>query len=192
MSTRAIATLADRRNDLTRSLILHAAVDLLEAGGLATVTMRAVAKHANISERTMFRYFAARDEFLDAVTEAARARMELPAPPRTLEELRQAPRQLYTALEAKRKLVIAGFQSELFDRMRESAARTRWTAVRKVIDDYAPHSDARRRRIAAANICYYLAASSWYYYRSYFRMSLEDTIECAETAIDRMLESLER
>jgi AcrR family transcriptional regulator len=183
-------SLAERKNDLTRQLILDAAVDVLEHAGVSTLTMRAVAKRANISERTVFRYFATRDEFLDAVAEDARDRMALPAPPRTLEDLRRAPRLLYEALEARQKLVIAGLHSELFDRIRETAAKTRWSAVRRIVEDYAPKRPPRERKIASTNISYCLGATSWHFYRFYFRLSLEDAIACADTTIALSLDSL--
>jgi AcrR family transcriptional regulator len=184
------ATLADRRNDMTLRLILDAAVELLEQGGVRELTMRAVAKRANISERTVFRYYATREDFLDAVAEEARARMNLPAPPRSMSELYEAPRVLYAALEAAQKLVIAGLHSELHDRIREAAARTRWKAIRKLIDEYAPASDARERKIVAANVCFYLGATAWHYYRFYFRMSPDETVSAAESAIRLALASL--
>jgi AcrR family transcriptional regulator len=186
------ANLADRRNDLTRRLILQAAVDLLEEASFSELTMRAVAKRGNISERTVFRYFATRDEFLDAIAEEARSRMELPPPPRDIDELLTAPRLLYQALEAKRRLVIAGLHSELFGRIREASARTRWSAVRRIIDELAPQIDPRERKIAATNICYLLGASSWHFYRFYFRLNLEETIACVERAIGLTVESLAR
>jgi AcrR family transcriptional regulator len=191
MSRSANATLADRRSDMTLRLILDAAVELLEEGGVRELTMRAAAKRANISERTVFRYYATRDEFLDAVAEDARARMNLPAPPRTMAELHEAPRVLYAALEAAQKLVIAGLHSELHDRIREAAARTRWKAVRKLIDDYAPARDARERKIVAANVCFYLGATTWHYYRFYFRMSPDETVASAESAIRLAIASLD-
>jgi len=154
------ATLADRRNDMTLRLILDAAVELLEQGGVRELTMRAVAKRANISERTVFRYYATREDFLDAVAEEAQ------------------------------KLVIAGLHSELHDRIREAAARTRWKAIRKLIDEYAPASDARERKIVAANVCFYLGATAWHYYRFYFRMSPDETVSAAESAIRLALASL--
>jgi AcrR family transcriptional regulator len=190
MSSAQNASLADRRNDLTRRLILDAAVDLLEHGGVAELTMRAVAARANISERTVFRYFATRDAFLDAVAEQAHARMALPPPPRTLDDLLAAPRRLYEALERQERLVIAGRHPDLVDRIREETARTRWRAVRKLIDELAPRRDPEERKIAATNICYLLGATSWHFYRFYFRLGLDEAIACAETAIGLHLESL--
>jgi AcrR family transcriptional regulator len=192
MSSAEIGSLPERRNDLTRRLILDAAVDLLESDGVGEITMRAVARRANISQRTVFRYFATRDLFLDAIAEQARTRMALPPDPRSLDELLQFPRRFYEALERQQRLVIAGLHSEIIDRMREAAARSRWVAVRKIVDELAPTAPARERKIAATNISYPLGASSWRYYRFYFRLSLEETILCAETSIGLAIQSLSR
>jgi AcrR family transcriptional regulator len=190
LSNAKLASLADRRNDLTRQAILDAALDTLERASVGELTVRAVAKHANISERTVFRYFASRDEFLDAVADALRVEMALPEPPRTLEELRGAPRELYRAFENKRGLVTAALHSELFHRMRETQAKTRWLAIRALLDEAAPKRSDGERRIATANIRYFLAASTWHYYRFYFGFSLKETIACAEAAIGQALDSL--
>jgi len=185
-----LSTLADRRNDLTRTLILDAALATLERSSIGELTVRTVARHANISERTVFRYFATREEFLDAIAEAVRARFDLPPPPQTLEDLLAAPRALYTRFDAVRSLTVAALHSDLFHRMRETQAKARWMAVRKLIDEAAPERGERERRIAAANIRYYLAASTWHYYRFYFNFSLEDSIACAEAAIRDALAGL--
>jgi AcrR family transcriptional regulator len=185
-----MSTLADRRNDLTRALILDAALETLERSSVGELTMRAVARHANISERTVFRYFPTREEFLDAIADAVRAKFDLPPPPATLDDLLSAPRQLYTRFEAVRNLTLAALHSELFHRMRETQAKARWLAVRKLVDEAAPERGDRERRIAAANIRYYLAASTWHYYRFYFNFALEETIACAEAAIRDTLAGL--
>lgn len=190
MSTGKIVKLADRHADLTRQAILDAAVAMLERSSVSELTVRAVAKQANISERTVFRYFATREEFLDAVADVVRARLALPPPPTTKEELRAAPRALYTRFEAVPNLTKAALHSELFHRMRETQARARWKAVQELVERLAPRRSERQRRIAAANIRYYLAASSWHYFRFYFGFSLEDTIACAETAIQQSLAGL--
>jgi AcrR family transcriptional regulator len=190
LSNRKLASLSDRRNDVTRKAILDAALDTLQHASVGELTVREVAKHANISERTVFRYFASREEFLDAVADAVRAEMALPEPPRTVEELRAAPRELYRAFEGKQNLVRAALHSELFHRMRETGAKTRWVAIGSAIDEAAPERSERDRKIAAANIRYFLAASTWHYYRFYFGFSLKETIACAETAIAQALDSL--
>ena len=190
MSTSKILSLGDRQADLTRRLILDTAVQTLEQASVGELTVRAVAKAANISERTVFRYFATREQFLDGVAEAMREKLALPAAPATREELLAAPRALYLRFEAARQLTRAALHTELFHRMRETQARARWTAVQAIVDALAPRKSARERRIAAANIRFYLAASAWHYFRFYFGFSLEDSIACAETAIRQSLDGL--
>jgi AcrR family transcriptional regulator len=190
MSSAKSLKLVDRQTDLTRRLILDSAVQSLEHTSLGELTVRTVAKAANISERTVFRYFASREELLDALAAAVRDKMALPAPPATPEELLAAPRALYGRFEAVRELTQAALHSELFHRMRETQARARWTAVQAIVDSLAPRRSARERKLAAANIRFYLAASAWHYFRFYFGFSLEDSIACAETAIRQSLEGL--
>lgn len=177
------ATLAERQSDLTRQVILDAALDTLERGSLADLTVRAVAKRANLAERTVFRYFADRDEFLDAVAGALSARLRLPPPPSSMVELLAAPRGLYERFEDQSSLTRSALHTDLFHRMRAIHARPRWVAVRKVIDEIAPRRTERERKIASANIRHYLQASTWHYYRFYFDFSLEDTIAAAETGV---------
>lgn len=192
MSSPSIASLAERRNDLSHRLILESAVHLLERSALSEVTARAVAKHAGVSERTVFRYFATREELLDAIADEVRRRMQLPPPPASVAELLTAPRALYTAFEATAQLTKAALHTELFNRMRETQAKQRWVAVRQLVDAHAPRRPERDRRIAAANIRYYLAATAWHYYRVYFGFSLEDSIAAAETAVRQALDGLKR
>lgn len=191
MSTGKSLSLVDRQTDLTRRLILDTAVALLEGSTpLGELTVRAVAKQANVSERTVFRYFATREEFLDGVADAVRDKLALPPAPSTVEELLAAPRALYTRFEAVREVTRAALHTDLFHRMRESHAKVRWTAVQAIVDAAAPRRSERERRLAAANIRFYLAASTWHYFRFYFRFSLEDAIACAEMAIRQSLDGL--
>lgn len=192
MSTMKAASLAEKRNDLTRALIMEAAIGVLENGAVHELTVRAVAKRANISERTVFRYFASREAFLDAVAAEVQRRLDLPPPPDSLEALEAAPRGLYKGFEAQANLTRAALHSELFPRLRDGYANKRWQAVRRIVDERWPDRPERERRIAAANIRYYLAASTWNYYRFYMGFSLKDSIECAETVIRQTLEALER
>ena len=190
MSTLAVGSLAERQTDLTERLILESAVRLLEHASLTELTVRAVAKQAGMSERTVFRYFATREEFLDAVAGEVRRQLNVPPPPATLEELLVAPRALYGAFEARTNLTKAALHTELFDRMRQTQAKERWMAVRRIVDAHAPRRSERERRFAAANVRYYLSATTWHYYRFYFGFSLADTIACAQGAIRQSMDAL--
>ena len=183
----SIISLNDRHTDATQKLILSTAVELLETSGVTDLTVRAVAKQAGMSERTVFRYFATRDEFLDAVAVAAVSGMHTPLPPKTVKELLNFPEPLYRSFEDRATLVVAGLHTEIFKRVRVKAAGERWKAVRDIVDKHAPKSSKKDRKIAATNISYYLSASTWHYYRSNFELSLDDSIACAKSAVRLIL-----
>jgi AcrR family transcriptional regulator len=183
-------TLTQRQTDLTHQLILQAALQLLERSSVADLTVRRVAAQANISERTIFRYFSTRDEFLDAIANEVSRRMQLPPYPSTPEEVLEAPAALYSCFEGNAKLTKAALHSELFDRIRTAEAHRRWVAIRKVLDRFAAKCPEHRRRLAAANIRFFLSATAWHYYRFYFGFTLEETVECGRTAIRQTLEGI--
>jgi AcrR family transcriptional regulator len=187
-----MSTLSERKNDLTRGMILEAALGLLQQTSVSDLTVRAVAQHADISERTVFRYFPSRDVLLDAVAGRVLAEMDLPAPPQTMGELLAAPRALYAAFEARSALTGAALHTDLVGRMRALQAGARWEAVSRLIDQAVPEADSARREIAAANICFHLAASTWHYYRNAFGFGLETCVACAEAAVRQALDGLRR
>jgi AcrR family transcriptional regulator len=176
-------SLIDRHTEATQKLILASAIELLERASVSELTVRAVAKHAGMSERTVFRYFASRDAFLDAVAAEVVRNLQTPAPPAEIAGLPEYPRLLYARFEEKIDLVRSALHTEVFKRIHDTVARERWQAVRALIDARAGHRSARDRKIAAANILYYLAASTWHYYRFHFGFTLAESVESARTAI---------
>lgn len=184
-----MSTLTEQQTDLTQRLILDAALQTLQDESVGGLTVRAVAKKAGISERTVFRYFATRDEFLDAIAAEISSQMHVPHP-RSLEDLLAMPRMLFSSLEARRDLIRASLHTDVSERIMQTNGRQRWIAIRKIVDAYAPRAPEAQRKIAATNIRYYLSAATWNYYRFVFRFSLEETIECAETAMRLALDSL--
>ncbi len=183
-------TLASRHFDLTQRIILDGAIGLLEATGANELSVRAVAKHAGVSERTVFRYFATRDDLLDALAVEVSRRLETPPAPTSLSELLAFPEAIYPRFEAKKALTRAALHSELFDRIRLMNTDRRGKAVRALIDQLAPDRDEHERTLAAANIFYQLVATTWHHYRYHAGLSLDDSIECASMAIAQALAAL--
>ncbi len=176
-------TLTQRQTDLTRALILDASIALLEGGPVAELTMRSASRTAGLAERTLFRYFATREELLDAVAAEGTTRLQLPEPPASEADLHAAPRALYSTFEARFGLTRALLHPDLLPRMQATTAKRRWEAITRLIDRLAPDAATQDRRIAAANIRYYLAATTWHYYRTSFGFTLDESVACAETAI---------
>jgi len=182
-------SLKDRHTDSTQKLILDTAVDLLRKKGLQEVTVRAVAKVAGMSERTIFRHFPTREEFLDAIAVTPAAEMR-PPQPESIETLPAYPAALYSSFEEKADLVTAVLHTELFKRVRVSAAPDRWAVVESMIDSFAPNRTKKERKNAATNINYFLSASTWHYYWFTFELPAKDAAACARRAIEDTLRGL--
>ncbi len=184
MSTPSLTT---RHADLTQRLILDSAIELLQGGPVNELSVRAVARQGGMSERTVFRYFATRDDLLDAIAAEMSLRLGAPEPPTSLEELLAYPKAIYGRFEETAALTKAALHSELYHRIRSADAEKRGKAIRDLVDRLAPKRDDRERKLAAANILYHLIASTWHYYRFYFGFSLADSIACANMAIIQAL-----
>lgn len=189
MSTQR-SSLAAKHADLTQALILDSAIELLETASVTELSVRAVAKRADISERTVFRYFASRDDMLDAVANEVSRRLDAPPNPTTVEELIAYPSVMFARFEAAGAITRAGLHSELYHRIRARDAQGRGAAIRALIDRVASHRPERERRLAAANIHYHVVASTWRYYRDYFGFSVADAAECARMIIIQTLRDL--
>ena len=187
-----MSSLGELHADLTERLILESAIAVLEDDAFNGLTARAVAKRAGIAERTIFRYFASRDEFLDAVSREITRILQMPPVPKTMDELLAMPRRLYESFEPHAKVIRAVFHTEVFPRMQAGAAKQRWIGINKLLEREFPKAPARARTIAGANIRYFLSGNTWQYYRFIFGFDLEETIACAETAIGQAIEELQR
>jgi AcrR family transcriptional regulator len=192
-------SLVDRQADFTRRLILESAVAFIEESVdlrgeprmTAEVTLRAVAKRANISERTLFRYFSTREEFFDALVDEIRPRIAAAGPPGNVEELLGAPGRYFALFEAQQRLVLAGMLvTELFHRIRTRQITPRLAAVQKIVDGLAPRRSARERRLVATNITFHLGATAWRFFRFSIGFDFDDSVAAAESAIRQFLDGI--
>ena len=155
-----MSSLTVLHTDHTERLILESALAVLQGESFNGLTVRAVAKKAGMSERTIFRYFASREEILDAVATEVTRLLNMPPAPSSLDELLSMPRRLYTAFEPHAKLISVVFHTELFPRMQSGAAEQRWIGIKKLLDREFTKAPPRARKIAAANIRYFLSGAS--------------------------------
>jgi len=155
------AGLRERKKERTRRLLADVALDLFEARGFERATVDDIAAAADVSPRTFFRYFAAKDEAL--FDRAADVQEQF----RALLASRPADEPLLVAL---REIGIALLAGELVeeDRVRrvlalvhdEPALRSRYEALMAMIEADltawaagrlgVPPSDMRPRLLAAA------------------------------------------
>jgi AcrR family transcriptional regulator len=183
-------SLAARQSDFTQQLIIDAAIAILEEEPVHELSIRATAKRAGVSERTVFRYFQTRDDFLDAVAAEMASRLKVPVDPATVEELLDYPEAIFSRFEAMAALTKAALHSELYGRMRTADTEKRALAIAALVDRLAPQRSPEARKRASANIRYFLIATTWRFYRFHFGLNLEDTIRCARRTIAQTLKGL--
>lgn len=152
--------------------------------------MRLLAQRAEMSERTVFRYFASRDDLLDAVAGEINARLAQPPVPDLLEELPGYPALIFKRFEETAALTCAALSAEVYERVRTTDLTGRGTAIRHLVDQAAPHVAADTRRLVAANIHYHVVATTWNYYRTRFGFSAAQTVAAARLAIEHAINAL--
>lgn len=63
---------------LTRDGVVAAAIELAEGGGLATVTMRALARHVGVEAMSLYHHFPSKESLLDAMVDVVFSEITLP------------------------------------------------------------------------------------------------------------------
>jgi AcrR family transcriptional regulator len=68
------------RETLTRDRVLHAAVELADAGGLETVSMRRLGEAVGVEAMSLYNHVANKEDLLDGMVDIVFGEIELPAP----------------------------------------------------------------------------------------------------------------
>jgi AcrR family transcriptional regulator len=141
-----------------RERILVATIEVIEAGG--EPSMRAVAQAAEISERTIYRYFASRDELQSAVVPILRERAGAPMA-ENIADLPDYIRRLFTTFDQNAQLARALTRAAWVPTNVSRPENLR--ALRKLIDAAYPQAAKADRESAAASLRVLLSASGWAY-----------------------------
>lgn len=174
----------DEAKHNTRRQILQAVVTLLE-GGIAAVTVPAVAEEAGVSVATVYRHFATKQAMIDALPSFLAEQLGLgnrPLPA-TVDELATMVYELYADMEAKEPLVRGALMSELASDLRQQARPQR----RQLIEALLPTTlaDEDRQRLANTLLVLSSSATVWAY-KDYLGISWAEAAANAAWAI-RML-----
>jgi AcrR family transcriptional regulator len=71
---------ASERGQLSRDLVLTGAIEVADAGGIESLTIRSLAGHLGVKPMTVYYYVANKDEILDGIVDAVFSEIELPTP----------------------------------------------------------------------------------------------------------------
>jgi AcrR family transcriptional regulator len=133
----------------TRGRILDATVRVM-ARGLVTLSIPDVAREAGVSVPTVYRHFRTKHDLVAAVYPhvAARAGINQPQPPGTVEELREGVRSYFASLDALDDAARAAMAGPASDEIRRITMPNRVAIWRRFVDSIEPApSEADRDRI---------------------------------------------
>lgn len=148
--------------DLTRELILQAVAELLSEESPSDLSMPAVAQKAGVSLRTVYRYFAAREELLVAAADWINERMFGGVPfGDTIDDLPRLFRYACERFDEHPKLARAMALSQAGRSVRSHRRARRLEAVRRALAGVTDRLTEREQRGAFAVFCYLENMLAW-------------------------------
>jgi AcrR family transcriptional regulator len=178
----------------TRERIAAAAADLLGEGGSAdSITFRAVAERAGVTEMTVYRHFPTRDALMQGLWRQLNARM---APgvgmPDSVAALLAQHAALFTGFDRIAPQVIASVVTEPGREMRASLNEQRCRAFRGIAREAAPGLAAAECTRAAAILQLLHSAHAWMSLREQWGLDGREIGAATRWAIEALLAELRR
>jgi AcrR family transcriptional regulator len=191
VTNKNMSALQEKKANFTVNLLLDAACELAQILDISELSFKKVAEQAEISPRTMFRYFNTREAFLDALTARLYAGLDLPDIPENVNALADYIALLYQKLDAQPRTVMVLLSADLLPRILNTTARARFEALQQLLHKAYPDTAKMEIVKTAANLRYVMSASSWRYYRMHFDFDLTTSIECAQMLVSQAIAHLE-
>jgi AcrR family transcriptional regulator len=184
--------LRDRQKEQTRDLILNAVDAILRRAPVAEVTIAAVARQADITERTIYRHFATREDLLNAAwRRALRAFIRgQTAQVETLDQILELTRAAYENFDANEGIVRAIISAPEGLEVRKRPAEIRLEMLRKAYAGLlagVPENDAKAVLIATHALS---SASVWSHMRDYCGVDGAEGGRIAAQAIEFIVEAV--
>jgi AcrR family transcriptional regulator len=176
----------------TRERILSAVADLIERGDADELTVPEVAEASGVSLRTIYRYYATRDELLEAAGRWIGNELMGHAYPRTLEEVAESYRVGVREFAERPGLVRALALSRLGQKVRAYRRRERVAAIRNALRAELPGLTDQELRRAEAVLGYLHNMLAFTTMREENRLSSGEIGEAVGWAIRTLVEDLRR
>lgn len=182
----ASTSLREAHKDLTRTRILDAAFDLLRKEDLDGLTTAEIAAAAGVTERTIYRHFATRDELLKALWPQLQKRVgsrfaETPA------ELIETPLWLFPNFEKEEGAVRASAFSRAGRELRSAVSETRKAVFSRLVRAARPDLDEAAADRLAAVVQLITGAYAWAHLKDFWGLSGAESGRAASEAIAALL-----
>ena len=183
--------LRSRQKEQTRALILNAVDAILRRSPVAEVTIAAVAREADITERTIYRHFPTREDLLNAAwRRALRAFIRgQTAQVETLDQILDLTRAAYENFDANEGIVRAIISAPEGLEVRKGPAEIRLAMLRNAYAHLLaglPEDDIRAVVLATHVLS---SASSWSHLRDYCGLDGIEGGKVAAQAIELIVEA---
>jgi len=178
----------------TREKIEQAAGALLEEGGAAeSITFRAVAAKAGVTEMTVYRHFPTREDLLQGLWRALNARMGPDiGMPGTRKELLAQHAGLFAGFDRIAPQIIASLTTPQGREMRSTLNDPRRRAFRAIVQEACPDLPARERTRVAAILQLLHSAHAWMSLREQWGFDGQEAAAATRWTIDIILEHLRK
>jgi AcrR family transcriptional regulator len=132
------SALRDAHRELTRARILDAAIELLKKEDLDALKLADIAEQAGVTERTLYRHFATREDLMKAIWPRLQARVGSRGFPQTPDDLAEMPLWLFPNFDAEGGAVRASLYSRAGRELRRALNPERQAAIRKAVRQARP------------------------------------------------------
>src|SRR4051812_7617635 len=127
--------LREEKAAFVRERVLRAVAELLERDGAAELTMPKVAELSGVSLRTVYRYFATREELLDAAGRWIGGELLKQGFPANLDDIADSFERACGEFDSRPGLVRAMALSDVGREARSSRRRKRLEAIREALEE---------------------------------------------------------
>ncbi|MEJ0022724.1 MAG: helix-turn-helix domain-containing protein [Alphaproteobacteria bacterium] len=131
-------SLRNAHRDLTQGRIVEAALELLRSEELEAITIAAVAEQAGVTERTIYRHFATREDLLAAMWPRLQKMVGSPGFPGTAASAAAQPTKLFPQFDEHPGAVRASIFSRAGREIRAAVNAERQAATRACVRDAYP------------------------------------------------------
>jgi AcrR family transcriptional regulator len=181
----------ERRRQAVREAILDAFVELAVERGWDGVTYAALAEHADVAERTVFRHFPSRTDLYEAFDSLLLERLAFAGFPSRLDDVPAFIEDLHRRFDEHADLMAVGVQAAAARRLPAQDRRLR--ALRDALADDLATADPLRAEEAVAVLDLLVSATCWHRLRYVAGLDGERAARAAADAargvVDRLRQS---
>jgi AcrR family transcriptional regulator len=184
-----VSKLRERQKEQTAQLILEAVGQILRRADLDAATIAEVARVAEVTERTIYRHFATREDLLRAFWkhELERSGGANVTTPETPEALSANIRRLFSSLDANEGIIRAVLSTPEGRELRRPTNSARFAHMLGFLETHVPGLDPELRISIAAGIVSVSSVLSWMFMRDNLPMDGARAGEAAATTVELIL-----